>query len=306
MIGEASKKSTLNIKCGQQRRARTACIFCRKAHIACGNERPCKQCTKRGLSNICRDAPRQCSPQKFGNQLHVSADLTPSNNILHQKTLWPVSARLKPRVNPFLRPAMDPCLAQTVESVNPNRPLPDGPQQLPFVSLTSIMLPNAPVYSFKYRLLHIKAYVDTFSQDKIIFKLTSGSMKALIKYHEDVYFAGFAGNIQLEDHMAIKRPHEDFIEAVHGFVHEANRVALEELEKDGSGEMFSTESEEAKNNIMKMLRPMAETVIGPYLFTYALSEDPGPLSSDKTSLSRTNPVSTPRRPTSSDEHQRRV
>lgn len=174
--------------------------------------------------------------------------------ILRQETLWPAAVPVRPRVTPFQGPATDPWLSQTVGSVDHIELLPGGFQRLPLVSLTSIMLLNPQGYLFKYRLLHVEAYVHALSQNKVIFKLTPKTMMALIKYHEEVYCVGVAANVQFADDMAITRLKDKFVEAVHGFVHETHSVALEKLEEDGSGEICCVESNEAKNNIMSMFR----------------------------------------------------
>ncbi|ABN67713.2 zinc finger transcription factor [Scheffersomyces stipitis CBS 6054] len=39
--------------------ASRACVFCHEKHLQCSNERPCKNCVKRGLAHECRDVIRK-------------------------------------------------------------------------------------------------------------------------------------------------------------------------------------------------------------------------------------------------------
>lgn len=43
----------------RRKKARRACYACQKAHLTCGDERPCKRCIKRGLQDACQDGVRK-------------------------------------------------------------------------------------------------------------------------------------------------------------------------------------------------------------------------------------------------------
>ncbi|PHH61377.1 hypothetical protein CDD81_455 [Ophiocordyceps australis] len=43
----------------RRKKARRACYACQRAHLTCGDERPCKRCIKRGLADACRDGVRK-------------------------------------------------------------------------------------------------------------------------------------------------------------------------------------------------------------------------------------------------------
>ncbi|KAH6605688.1 hypothetical protein Trco_004841 [Trichoderma cornu-damae] len=43
----------------RRKKARRACFACQRAHLTCGDERPCKRCIKRGLSDVCQDGVRK-------------------------------------------------------------------------------------------------------------------------------------------------------------------------------------------------------------------------------------------------------
>ncbi|KAI0483848.1 hypothetical protein F4859DRAFT_415537 [Xylaria cf. heliscus] len=43
----------------RRKKARRACYACQRAHLTCGDERPCMRCVKRGLANACQDGVRK-------------------------------------------------------------------------------------------------------------------------------------------------------------------------------------------------------------------------------------------------------
>ncbi|KAL3956422.1 hypothetical protein ACCO45_009268 [Purpureocillium lilacinum] len=43
----------------RRKKARRACYACQRAHLTCGDERPCKRCIKRGLADACQDGVRK-------------------------------------------------------------------------------------------------------------------------------------------------------------------------------------------------------------------------------------------------------
>ncbi|KAI9151752.1 Transcription activator of gluconeogenesis [Paramyrothecium foliicola] len=43
----------------RRKKARRACFACQRAHLTCGDERPCKRCIKRGLAEACQDGVRK-------------------------------------------------------------------------------------------------------------------------------------------------------------------------------------------------------------------------------------------------------
>ncbi|KAM0252874.1 hypothetical protein ACHAQJ_007504 [Trichoderma viride] len=43
----------------RRKKARRACFACQRAHLTCGDERPCKRCIKRGLADACQDGVRK-------------------------------------------------------------------------------------------------------------------------------------------------------------------------------------------------------------------------------------------------------
>ncbi|RDA82987.1 hypothetical protein CP532_2425 [Ophiocordyceps camponoti-leonardi (nom. inval.)] len=43
----------------RRKKARRACFACQRAHLTCGDERPCKRCIKRGLADACKDGVRK-------------------------------------------------------------------------------------------------------------------------------------------------------------------------------------------------------------------------------------------------------
>ncbi|GKT87815.1 hypothetical protein Ct61P_05665 [Colletotrichum tofieldiae] len=53
-----------------------------------------------------------------------------------------------------------------------------------------------------------------------------------------------------------KKLHEDFVQAINKFVYRTHVSALEGLEEEGAGELLSGKSEEVKNNIMSLMKPL--------------------------------------------------
>ncbi|QDS71981.1 hypothetical protein FKW77_001462 [Venturia effusa] len=43
----------------RRKKARRACFACQRAHLTCGDERPCQRCIKRGLQEACHDGVRK-------------------------------------------------------------------------------------------------------------------------------------------------------------------------------------------------------------------------------------------------------
>ncbi|KAL6865822.1 Transcriptional regulator of nonfermentable carbon utilization [Amphichorda felina] len=43
----------------RRKKARRACYACQRAHLTCGDERPCQRCIKRGLGDACQDGVRK-------------------------------------------------------------------------------------------------------------------------------------------------------------------------------------------------------------------------------------------------------
>ncbi|EEP76109.1 conserved hypothetical protein [Uncinocarpus reesii 1704] len=43
----------------RRKKAKRACFACQRAHLTCGDERPCQRCIKRGIQNSCHDGVRK-------------------------------------------------------------------------------------------------------------------------------------------------------------------------------------------------------------------------------------------------------
>merc|ERR1712230_183857 len=42
----------------KRRKVNHACVYCRRSHMTCDLERPCKRCIKRNIGHLCNDEPR--------------------------------------------------------------------------------------------------------------------------------------------------------------------------------------------------------------------------------------------------------
>lgn len=49
----------------RRKKARRACAACQRAHLTCGDERPCVRCTKRGIAHNCQDGARKKAKYLF-------------------------------------------------------------------------------------------------------------------------------------------------------------------------------------------------------------------------------------------------
>jgi hypothetical protein len=114
---------------------------------------------------------------------------------------------------------------------------------------------------YKYTFIHVQAYVvsvDMVLSQEMAFKLTPETIKSLVEYHKDVYMVDQADATWqwTEKEAAIKSMHEEFVQAVNKYVFRTNKIALEGIEDDGSGELLCGQSEEVRNAIMGLFLPL--------------------------------------------------
>jgi hypothetical protein len=114
---------------------------------------------------------------------------------------------------------------------------------------------------FNYQLIHVEAYVvhvDMVSQHEVAFKLTTDSIDDLVKYHKDIYSIDVSASTWswAEKEVQLKKLHEEFVQAINGFVFRAPIRTLEGLEEDGAGELLDGRSEDVKNSIMQLFLPL--------------------------------------------------
>lgn len=188
-------------------------------------------------------------------------------------------------VNVVLGSKVEPWLTQTLKRINRiKRPLNSVPQHQRCLTetlsssnaiwtLTSFMLPKAPDSElrkdnnplieaiFNYQLVPVEAYivhVDMVLRNEVAYKLTPDSIEALIEYHKDIHCVNAkAGTYEWsEKEQQVKKLHEDFVQAINKFVYRTHVSALEGLEEDGAGELLCGKSEEVKNNITALMKPL--------------------------------------------------
>lgn len=189
-------------------------------------------------------------------------------------------------VNVVLGNKIEPWLTQTLKRINRvKRPLNSVPQHQRCLTetlsspnaiwtLTSIMLPKTPESDFKrdinnplveaimnYQLVHVEAYivhVDMVLRNEVAYKLTIDTIDALVEYHKEVHCVDAKANTYdwSEKEQQCKKLHEDFIQAINKFVFRTHVSALEGLEEDGVGELLNGKSEEVKNNIAGLMKPL--------------------------------------------------
>ncbi|KAB8268058.1 transcription activator of gluconeogenesis acuK [Aspergillus minisclerotigenes] len=101
----------------RRKKARRACFACQRAHLTCGDERPCQRCIKRGLQDACHDGVR-----KKAKYLHDAPDgaLMPGiggnfyNNTMRSNL--PLSRNGANAVNATTQPSSSPNFYPTPQS----------------------------------------------------------------------------------------------------------------------------------------------------------------------------------------------
>ncbi|KAG5921745.1 hypothetical protein E4U61_006272 [Claviceps capensis] len=100
----------------RRKKARRACFACQRAHLTCGDERPCQRCIKRGLADGCRDGVRKKAKYLHDAPLEALAPVLGHNydpeaergRINGQRQLSIQSDQLSPGVNTFLQRSNEP------------------------------------------------------------------------------------------------------------------------------------------------------------------------------------------------------
>lgn len=188
-------------------------------------------------------------------------------------------------VNVVLGSKIEPWLTQTLKRINRiKRPLNSVPQHQRCLTetlsspnaiwtLASMMLAKAPETElrkdsnplieaiFNYQFIHLEAYivhVDMVLRNEVAYKLTPDTIESLIEYHKDVHCVNAKANTYdwSEKETQCKKLHEDFIQAINKFVFRTHVSALEGLEEDGAGELLSGKSEEVKNAVANLMKPL--------------------------------------------------
>lgn len=203
--------------------------------------------------------------------------------VLLPRTAAPFAERSAPTI--VLDTVVNPWLAQTLKRVNKHkRPLNSVPQHLKCLTeilsgvkaiwnLCSLCVPRLPEAQIeqqsnpitdallRYQFIHLQAYVvsiDMVQSHEIAFKLTKESIKALVDYHKDVYMVDQVANTWhwTEKDAAVKKLHEEFVQAINKYVFRTDKIALEGIEDDGAGELLCGQSEEVRNAISECFLPL--------------------------------------------------
>ena len=188
-------------------------------------------------------------------------------------------------VNVVLGSKVEPWLTQTLKRVNRvKRPLNSVPQHQKCLTetlsspnaiwnLASMMFTKAPDSELRkdqdplvealcnYQLIHVEAYVvhvDMVLRNEVAYKLTPDTIEALIEYHKDIHCVNTKASTYdwSEKEQQCKKLHEDFVQAINKYVFRTHVSALEGLEEDGLGELLCGKSEEVKNGIMSLIKPL--------------------------------------------------
>lgn len=185
-------------------------------------------------------------------------------------------------VNVVLGSKVEPWLTQTLKRVNKvKRPLNSVPQHQRCLTetlsspnaiwtLASLMLsklpeaemPKEPLEElFSYQLVHVEAYivhVDMVLRNEVAYKLTTDTIDALVEYHDKIHCADAKASTYdwSEKEQQCKKLHQDFVQAINKFVYRTHVSALEGLEEEGAGELLCGKSEEVRNSLIGLMKPL--------------------------------------------------
>lgn len=87
-----------------RRSIQTACEFCHTKHIQCDVGRPCQNCLKRNVGNVCRDKRRKSRKRVEKHRIHGEPSLAKRQTIhdVPSKTVSPSSVQLEFKARPLL------------------------------------------------------------------------------------------------------------------------------------------------------------------------------------------------------------
>lgn len=182
-------------------------------------------------------------------------------------------------VNVVLGSKVEPWLTQTLKRINHvKRPLKSVPHQQKFLAeilanndaiwtLASVILPKSPKADmptdyaenlFAHQFVHVEAYIVYVHRDEIAFKLTKGTIDALVKYHKEIHCVDAKANTDewSDKEQQCKKLHEDYVQAINKFVFCTHVSCLKGLEEDGAGELLYGETQEVRDNLMKLMKPL--------------------------------------------------
>lgn len=139
-------------------------------------------------------------------------------------------------------------------------------------TLCSIMFPNVKTGMCKgenasvigpvnFQIIHIEAFIvqiDMVWCNKVVFKLTTKAIEALIDYHMGIYLAQVSADSSagLGNQTRLEILHKDFGLTANKFVYCTNAKILQNMEEDGSGELPCDHSEQVKNAIWNLFLPL--------------------------------------------------
>ncbi|CEJ89249.1 hypothetical protein VHEMI05103 [[Torrubiella] hemipterigena] len=185
-------------------------------------------------------------------------------------------------VNVVLGSKVEPWLTQTLKRVNrTKRPLNNVSQHQRCLTetlsstnaiwtLASVLLPKLPQsempvdpveHLFAHQMIHLEAYivhVDMVLRNEVAYKLTKDTIETMVEYHKEIHCVDAKANTTewSGKEQQAKKLHEDFVQAINKFVFRTHVSALEGLEEEGAGELLCGRSEEVKNNLMNLMKPL--------------------------------------------------
>ncbi|KAK5006472.1 Transcriptional regulator of nonfermentable carbon utilization, partial [Cryomyces antarcticus] len=101
----------------RRKKARRACLACQRAHLTCGDERPCQRCVKRGLQDSCHDGMRKKAKYLHDAPNEVLIPLVGGNYHHHLE-----GSQVPPHVGSASQSNAGPSLLQSSRLYTPGQP----------------------------------------------------------------------------------------------------------------------------------------------------------------------------------------
>lgn len=147
-------------------------------------------------------------------------------------------------------------------------------------NLGSIMLPtdpddelldgaDGPFQAFRAnKVIHIKGkviHVDLVEGHDVCFKLTHGTIEALLDYHERVHCADLKTSENTYDDIEVllKKAKDEYHQAIHAFIFRTEKDCFEEMQDDGAGELSFGRPRKVKTAIKALFKSLPEILASP-------------------------------------------
>ncbi|KAG0128929.1 hypothetical protein HOY82DRAFT_580039 [Tuber indicum] len=105
----------------KRRKVNHACVYCRRSHMTCDDDRPCMRCVKRNIGHLCHDEPREPKKSK------TESSTTTQENDQEDSNTSPSKASVSPPVNGMSKPLEQQEVRASTATTASNVSLPPPP-----------------------------------------------------------------------------------------------------------------------------------------------------------------------------------